>query len=110
MDEFIKGDIVVVPFPFSDLTGKKRRPALVVANYGGPDVISAQITSRAYSDPLAIPLIENEIEVGTLNRKSFIRPNKLFTSEQSFISYKIGSLKKVKVIAVADSLIQIFSM
>ena len=33
MGKFVKGDIVVIPFPFSDLSGSKRRPALVIAMY-----------------------------------------------------------------------------
>jgi mRNA interferase MazF len=43
--KFIKGDVVVLPFPFSDLTGNKKRPALVVANLQGDDVILCLITS-----------------------------------------------------------------
>ncbi|MDL5503395.1 MAG: hypothetical protein QSU88_09280 [Candidatus Methanoperedens sp.] len=31
MARFVKGDVVVVPFPFSDLSQSKRRPALVIA-------------------------------------------------------------------------------
>ena len=41
MAEFVVGELVVVPFPFSDLSQTKRRPALVVATYDGPDVILA---------------------------------------------------------------------
>jgi hypothetical protein len=37
MAEFVKGDVVVVPFPFSDLTQAKRRPALVIATLAGDD-------------------------------------------------------------------------
>ena len=39
MGKFIKGDAIVIPFPFSDLSGSKRRPALVVADINGDDVI-----------------------------------------------------------------------
>ena len=39
MEEFVKGDVVIVPFPFSDLTQAKRRPALVIASLSGADVI-----------------------------------------------------------------------
>jgi hypothetical protein len=33
MEKFVKGDVVVIPFPFSDLTASKRRPALVAEHY-----------------------------------------------------------------------------
>jgi mRNA interferase MazF len=46
MEKFVKGDIVVIPFPFSDLSGSKKRPALVLANLQGDDIILCQITSR----------------------------------------------------------------
>ena len=41
----MKGDVVVIPFPFSDLSGSKRRPALVIADWGGDDVMLCQIIS-----------------------------------------------------------------
>jgi len=44
--EFVKGDVVVVPFPFSDLTQAKRRPALVLAALSGDDLILAQIRAN----------------------------------------------------------------
>ena len=56
MAEFIKGDVVVVPFPFSDLSQAKRRPALVVAELKGADLILCQITSQNIQDVYAIPL------------------------------------------------------
>ena len=51
MGEFMKGDVVVVPFPFSDLSANKKRPALVVATLTGDDVILCQITSKAIVSP-----------------------------------------------------------
>jgi mRNA interferase MazF len=53
MGKFVKGDVVVLPFPFSDLSSQKRRPALVVAVASADDVILAQITSRFFSRLLA---------------------------------------------------------
>jgi mRNA interferase MazF len=46
MEEFVKGDVVVVPFPFSDLSEAKRRPALVIADLAGDDFVLCQITSQ----------------------------------------------------------------
>jgi len=54
MGRFVKGDVVVTPFPFSDLQAAKRRPALVVATFTGDDVLLCQITSQAVSDSYAI--------------------------------------------------------
>ena len=46
MERFVKGDIVVLNFPFTDLTGYKKRPALVVSTLSGNDFILCQITSK----------------------------------------------------------------
>lgn len=58
MGAFVRGDVVVVPFPFSDLSATKRRPALVVATLSGVDVMLCQITSQASRDASAIPLLD----------------------------------------------------
>ena len=50
MARFVKGDVVVVPFPFSDLSQSKRRPALVITELTGNDLILCQITSQSISD------------------------------------------------------------
>jgi mRNA-degrading endonuclease toxin of MazEF toxin-antitoxin module len=50
MGRFVKGDVVVLNFPFSDLTGTKRRPALVLSDLTGNDIILCQITSIATKD------------------------------------------------------------
>jgi len=56
MEKFVKGDIVVIPFPFSDLSGAKKRPALVLVNLKGDDIILCQITSQQVNDDYAIPI------------------------------------------------------
>jgi mRNA interferase MazF len=50
MARFVKGDVVVIPFPFSDLSGSKRRPALVLVDLPGDDIILCQITSQYSKD------------------------------------------------------------
>ncbi len=64
MAGFVRGDVVVVPFPFSDLTQAKRRPALVIATLEGDDVILCQITSKTVRDSYSIALEESDFERG----------------------------------------------
>jgi mRNA interferase MazF len=54
MGKFVKGDIVIIPFPFTDLSNSKKRPAFVVADLTGDDIIVCQITSKSKSDPFAL--------------------------------------------------------
>ena len=108
MERFVKGDVVVFPFPFSDLSAYKKRPALVLAVLEGDDLILCQITSEARHDKYAIELKESDFRQGKLKIISMIRPNRLFTAEKSVISYKIGSLKDIKLKDVIDKLVKIF--
>jgi mRNA interferase MazF len=84
--KFVKGDVVVVPFPFSDLTQAKRRPALVISKLEGDDLILCQITSQSIKDNYAISLDDKDFETGSLKEPSNIRPNRIFTADsQSFV-------------------------
>jgi mRNA interferase MazF len=74
--KFVKGDVVVVPFPFSDLTQTKRRPALVVAILPGNDLILCQITSRSLTDEYAVELEADDFNSGNLRQSSNVRPNR----------------------------------
>ena len=96
MAGFVKGDIVVIPFPFSDLSSSKRRPALVLAASGGNDIILCQITSQTVKDENSIIIELSDIENGSLSAVSNVRPNKLFTADESIVAYKIGNLNKQK--------------
>jgi len=88
MGKFVKGDIVVVPFPFSDLSASKRRPALVLVDLPGDDLILSQITSRSVTDSMAVPLDISDVINGTLSTASNIRPNRLFTADENIILYE----------------------
>jgi len=108
MEEFMKGDVVILPFPFSDLSSSKKRPALVVVNLTGDDIILCQITSESRIDDYSIVLENNDFRKGSLNLTSVIRPNRLFTADKSIILYKVGSLKENKTKEVIDEIIRIF--
>ncbi len=104
-----KGDVVVLPFPFSDLSAAKKRPAIIVATLAGDDVICCQITSEARFDAYALLLKNSDFNDGSLPQTSMIRPNRLFTAEKSIILYKAGLLKEKKIKEVEDALVKIFT-
>lgn len=107
MEAPIKGDVVVIPFPYSDLTETKRRPALVLAQLRGDDVILCQITSQTIRDEYAIRIEDVDFESGSLRQTSNIRPNRLFTADQSIIIYKVGTVKSEKITKTIDKVIEI---
>jgi len=107
MAKFVKGDVVVIPFPFSDLSQSKRRPALVLSVLQGDDLILCQITSKSIKDNYAIPVDENDFESGSLNLESNIRPNRLFTADNHIILYRIGNIKIIKLNQVIDKVVEI---
>lgn len=107
MATFVKGDVVIVPFPFSDLSQAKRRPALVVAELTGDDLILCQITSQAKSDNYAVAITNTDFTSGSLNKNSNVRPNRLFTADKGIILYKAGQLKAEKLKEVVDKIIDI---
>jgi mRNA-degrading endonuclease toxin of MazEF toxin-antitoxin module len=93
MAEFVKGDIVVIPFPFSDLSGSKHRPALVLSDLPGDDIILCQITSQK-ADSHAVQLDSTYFENGSLPSLSYIRPTRIFTADKNVIIRKAGAVKK----------------
>jgi len=110
MERFVKGDIVVIPFPFSDLSGTKRRPALVITDLPYDDIILCQITSISKLDNLTIPLKNDDFISGSLSVESFIRPNKIFTADKNLILYKIGHISDEKITEVINKLVSILQM
>ncbi|MFP4102285.1 type II toxin-antitoxin system PemK/MazF family toxin [Coleofasciculus sp.] len=107
MARFVKGDVVVVPFPFSDLTQAKRRPALVVAVLSGDDLILCQITSQAVTDEYAVVIESDDFSSGGLRQSSNVRPNRLFTADKQIILYKAGQLKLEKMNQVIARIVEI---
>jgi len=107
MAKFVKGDIVVVPFPFSDLTQSKRRPAMVISELQGDDRILCQITSRSICDEYAVELDDSDFKTGGLHQKSNARPNRIFTCDKSIILYSAGHLSSEKTEKIINKLIEI---
>jgi mRNA interferase MazF len=107
MGRFVKGDIIILPFPFSDLSGSKRRPAFVAADLPGDDIILCQITSKAKSDTFVVSVTNGDFIFGSLPLDSFVRPNKIFTANKNIILSVSGRLSDAKTDEVINAIINI---
>lgn len=101
------GSIVLVPFPFSDLSQSKLRPAVVLADAGRGDFVLCQVTSNPYADPLAVELSASDFTFGSLQRTSYARPGKLFTASGGLIVRVVGTLRPESLARVAEGVIGI---
>ena len=107
MGAFAAGQVVLLPFPFSDLTRSKLRPALLLADAGRDDWIACQITSNPYADPHAILLAPEDFASGGLQRASYARPGKLFTANTSLFASAAGLIAQGRLDEVRNTLITI---
>jgi len=100
---------VVVPFPFSDLTQVKKRPAFVIASPPGGDIMLCQITSKDVRDGYAVPISDADFAEGKLSQPGNVRPNKVFTADPVIVLYRAGSLKPTKMKEITERIIQLLS-
>ena len=91
----MRGEVVIVPFPFSNFAGSKNRPALILIDLPGPDVVLAAISSTG-NDPNAIALDARDFQTGGIDHSSFIHPMKLFTFQRSVIGRVAGKITNTK--------------
>ena len=108
MGRFVKGEIIVTPFPFSDLKSSIKRPALILTTLKGDDVILCQITSKDHlEDPYQILLNKKDFSKGGLKINSFIKPSILFTIRNSIILYSLGKINSSKLKEIEDAVCNI---
>ena len=102
-----QGDVVLVSFPFTDLTSSKRRPALVLSpnsfNTAVLDLVLAAITSHITNDPNAVHLRHGDFAEGGLPKASMVKTTKLFTMHSALVVKRIGALRAGKMEAVLRS-------
>ena len=107
MGGLVRGEVVVMPFPFSDLSMSKRRPALVIAPLSGVDVILCMITSKAVQDESAVGVTADDFTSGGLPLNSFVRPSRLFTADGRLIERSAGKLTDEKFDEIVQALVQL---
>lgn len=101
------GAVILVPFPFSDLSHTKLRPAVVLADAGRGDWVLCQSTSSPYADPHAVALENTDFARGALKFTSYARPGKLFTANDQLMTAEVGVLKKEAVEQLVQAVVGI---
>jgi len=102
-----EASIVLVRFPFSDLSSWKLRPAVVLAPVDRDDWILSQITSNPYADPTAIKITRDDFATGSLRIDSYARPGKIFTANNSVMMSEAGILNTVFFKRIIDAVVDI---
>ena len=107
MGTLATGAVVLIPFPFSDLSQSKLRPAVVLAGVGRGDWILCQVTSKPYGDDRAIPLTDDSFATGSLRVTSYARPGKLFTANRELVTTQAGRLKTEPFKEIIEAIVDI---
>ena len=90
------GSVVLVRFPFSDLSASKLRPAVVLAGVDRDDWIRCQVTSNPYSDSRALEITNADFASGSLMRVSYARPGQAFLSQYLSDAAGCGQFERVE--------------
>ena len=106
-----QGEIVVVPFPFSDLSNIKQRPVLVLSknarNKISDDIITCGITSRLKDAKCSVLIDNANLERGEIPDKSRIKIDKLFTLEKSIIKKRVAKINQATLLKVKEEFMKL---
>ena len=112
MTSYNRGDVVLVPFPFTDLSAQRQRPALVLSgdrfHQSGQDVIIAAITSQQASMFTDYPL--QDWQSAGLLGPSVVRVGKLLTLHRALVRRKLGALALSDLHEVEKRLVQLLEL
>jgi mRNA interferase MazF len=104
MEGLISGDVVILPFPFTDLRREKSRPALILGSSVDGSYIMCQITTQFQRGPHALPLAIEDFVEGQLSKSSFVRVDIIFTIFPTRIKRKAGRVHSTYVARVNKQL------
>ena len=106
-------DLLLVPFPFSDQSGRKVRPVIVISNNEfnsySDDVIVVGVTSNISKDKYTINLTNNELDEGKLSTTCCIKVENVLKLDKELIIKKIGKINKETLKKIIDKLFEIIN-
>ncbi len=93
-----QGEIIIVPFPFSNLSSVKQRPVLVLSkntdNEKIEDIITCGITSNIKDSKYSVLIGDKNLIEGEIPKPSRVKVDKLFTISQDIVKKKVGRIDK----------------
>mgnify|MGYP001578383122 CR=1 FL=1 len=106
--------VILIPFPYTDLSGAKKRPALVISshefNSKNEDVICCLITSNPEDNQYSIKITNKDMETGYLEFDSKIKTYRIFTVNKKLIYKILGKLQLPKSKLVANGINKLIAM
>ena len=105
---FRPGEVVLIRFPFSDLSRTKLRLAVILVDAERDDWILSQVTSNPHIGTPSIRLTDTSFGIGSLHLVSYALPGKLFTAHRGLIVAHLGTLKSDVFNEVVETVINIF--
>jgi len=107
-----QGEIVLIPFPFSDLSSIKQRPVLILSNNNynkdTEDIVTCGITSNLKDSAYSVLIDKNDLSKGFIPLKSRIKVDKIFTLEQTLIRKKLAKVNKKIIEKVKQKILNLF--
>ena len=111
--KFEHGEIVLVPFPFTDMSKSKLRPVLILSNTSynkkSSDFICCGITSNMNNKKNSVILEDTDMKDGTLPKKSRIKFSNIFTLQRDLAVRQIGQINSKKLSIVISSITKLIS-
>ena len=109
-----QGDLLLVPFPFSDQSGRKVRPVIIISNdkfnSRSEDIIVVGVTSNISRDYYSPSLRNDDLEEGKLFTPCCIKVENILKLEKSLIIKKIGKIKQSKIKEIVSVIEKIIKM
>ncbi len=107
-----QGEIVLLPFPFSDLSDLKKRPVVIISNdkynSSSNDVIVLAVTSNITVKSNGITLSQKDMGTGVLIKPSKIRTDKIFTISKQLIIKTFGKIKPEVIEKIKKDMMKLY--
>lgn len=91
MENYQPGEVILLSYPFTDVTGVKLRPVLVLLDTGDNDILVARITTKITQTLYDVQILE--FQVAGLLKQSVVQLHKVNTVEKSLINRRLGMME-----------------